>query len=244
MNILFAEWDICPYATIKNDFETLGHTVLTLEKRPRNVRSDPKFRNLISQKITQEFVSCVFSLQFYPILADICNKLNIPYICWCTSCPAPMLYHKSVLHDTNYIFTFDSYMLTALQQIGVSHCYYLPLAVNPDKSSFDREEIGHSIVSDINFIGSLYTQDACLTELSKLSHSTLGYLDGILQGQQLIYGYPFLENLLTPDILLEFQEKISLKPQTGGMETYEYIYSELILSKVLTRNERVAFIKN
>lgn len=47
------------------------------------------------------------------------------------TCDNPLIsmYHESVFHDCNYIFTFDKTNYLEFREMGVKHIWYLPLAV-------------------------------------------------------------------------------------------------------------------
>lgn len=239
MTILFPDWNLYQYDDIKGALETLGHIVLSPQEKPRNSRQDPRYEAMLTDLIRNQHIGLILTLDFYPVIADICHRMEIPYAAWCTALPASSVYQKSIFHETNYIFCFDSGLQQTLIQSGVPRVFYLPLAATEDTAIQPLS----SYTTDINFVGSLHAQSRSLRELSRLTPATLGYLDGLLQGQQLVYGYSFMQHLLTPAILKEFQEKLSLKLPAGSFETLEHLYAEKILSEVLTRNERVSFLQ-
>lgn len=59
------------------------------------------------------------------------------------------------------------------------------------------------VESDVSFVGRLYTEEHNLYDRMepKLDDYTKGYLEGIMESQRMIYGYTFIEELLTPGIV-------------------------------------------
>ena len=63
----------------------------------------------------------------------------------------------------------------------------------------------------------------------KLDDYTKGYLEGIMESQRMIYGYTFIEELLTPGIVEKMMAAMPVKVQENGMESIEYIYANYFL---------------
>ena len=52
-----------------------------------------------------------------------------------------------------------------------------------------------------------------------------------MKSQRLIYGYTFIEELLTPDIVEKMMTAMPVKVQENGMESIEYIYANYFLCR-------------
>ena len=74
------------------------------------------------------------------------------------------LFHSSVFHSVNRIFLFDHALYERMQQIGIPHIYYMPLAANTTRinalSLSDKDRKRYSC--DISFVGSLYEKNATM----------------------------------------------------------------------------------
>lgn len=62
--------------------------------------------------------------------------------------------------------------------------------------------------SEVSFVGSLYTEHCPYDKLSNPSAELTGYLNGIMDAQSLVYGYYFIEELLTTDICETFKKHL------------------------------------
>lgn len=82
----------------------------------------------------------MFTSNYFPVVADACHEVNIPYISWCYDSPLVLTFSKTVFYPTNFIFIFDSKMVADLQNLGVKQVFYMPMAVNPT-----AEQITHNI---------------------------------------------------------------------------------------------------
>lgn len=242
MNILFPTWKSFGVEDIKETFEELGHKVSLYEREPKNYRIDPRYKSEIKKYIKENDIDAVFTSNYYPVISDGCNDIKIPYLSWCYDSPLILTYSKSVFNEVNRIFIFDSLMVQELRNLGVKNVWYMPMAVNEKRladlsiSPQDRK----IVESDVSFVGRLYTEEHNLYDRMepKLDDYTKGYLEGIMESQRMIYGYTFIEELLTPDIVEKMMAAMPVKVQENGMESIEYIYANYFLCRKMTQLDR------
>ena len=247
MKILFPTWKSFGVEDIKETFEKLGHSVLLYKNEPKNYRIDPKYKSEIKKYIRENSVDAVFTSNFYPVISDGCNDIKIPYLSWCYDSPLILTYSKSVFNKVNRIFIFDSLMVQELRNLGVENVWYMPMAVNEkrlEKMSISAQD-RKIVESDVSFVGRLYTEEHNLYDRMepKLDDYTKGYLEGIMESQRLIYGYTFIEELLTPDIVEKMMAAMPVKVQENGMESIEYIYANYFLCRKMTQLDRTGIFK-
>ena len=241
MKILIPDWKSFGRDDIRETLVNLGNEVIFYQKEPRNYRQDPRFRSELRNYVKEEHIDLIFSSNYYPILSNVCNDIKIPYVSWCYDSPLVLTYSDTIFHSCNYIFIFDSQMVTDLKALGVKQVYYLPMAVNPKRLSTLTISPEHRklLDADVSFVGSLYNEKHNLYDrFSDLPVYTKGYLEGIMAAQQQIYGQLFLEECLTPEILEELQKNIPLEPSGDGHETLRYLYANYCLCRKITQTER------
>lgn len=241
MKILIPDWKSFGRDDIRETLVNLGNEVIFYQKEPRNYRQDPRFRSELRNYVKEEHIDLIFSSNYYPILSNVCNDIKIPYVSWCYDSPLVLTYSDTIFHSCNYIFIFDSQMVTDLKALGVKQVYYLPMAVNPKRLSTLTISPEHRklLDADVSFVGSLYNEKHNLYDrFSDLPVYTKGYLEGIMAAQQQIYGQLFLEECLTPEILEELQKNIPLEPSGDGHETLRYLYANYFLCRKITQTER------
>jgi len=190
--------------------QSLGCTVdeITAEMTNKTV-SVHQCMMLVSEKLSAAHYDAVFTINFYPVISEVCSIYKIPYICWTVDCPIVELYSDSIKNKWNRIFLFDYAQYQEFHPKNPGCIFYLPLAA--DTVHYDA--VINSITpadsifqSDISFVGSLYTEKASYNKADKLPPYLRGYLEGIMNSQLKVYGYNFLPEVLTEQIANEYKK--------------------------------------
>lgn len=241
MKFLIPDWKSFGKEDIQDALETLGHQIIYYTPEPKSYRRDPKFRSECRRFIKEQQIDIIFSSNYFPILSTICHELKIPYLSWCYDNPLVLLYSDTIFHSCNHIFLFDSQMVMDLHNLGVKQAYYLPMAVNPKRlASLSATEQQKKILdADVSFVGALYNEKHNLYDrFEQLNPYTKGYLKGVMQAQRQVYGYNFLEQTLTPEILEQLTKTVPLQPNKDGHETLAYLYANYFLCRKITQMDR------
>ncbi|MDD6656544.1 MAG: DUF3880 domain-containing protein [Lachnospiraceae bacterium] len=139
----------------------------------------------------------VFSINFFPAVSEVCEKLQILYVCWSVDCPVLELFYHAIRNQHNRIFLFDKIQFERFSPYNPEHIYYLPLGCNTSRLENCIQSITendrHLYTSDISFVGSLYDEMDSINRMNNLDEHTKGYIDGLTEAQLKIYGYNFLE---------------------------------------------------
>lgn len=242
MNILFLDWPCFGRTDFLNFFRERHDSVTLFSHDDYELRkSDSFLAALYSILENQQFDFC-FSYNFFPLMATACYKCNIKYVSFVYDSPQVKLYSYTVTYPTNYIFLFDSSLVTQFQKEGLSTFYYMPLPVNANRihSLLQKPYDSTRLSADVSFVGSLYNENHNLYDsLQGISSYTKGYLDAIMQAQSHVYGYNFLEECLTPAITAELQNVTHYQKNTDGVESLSFIFSDYYLCRKLTSMERI-----
>ena len=166
---------------------------------------------LVKEALDQYHPMFVFSINFFPAIADICQIYNTKYLCWTVDCPVPELFSKSVQHQTNRIFLFDRVQYERIYPYNPEGIFYLPLAAATER--FDKvvadittADVG-KYSSDISFVGSLYVEKNPLRTLRRtLPEFSTGYIDGVVEASLKVMGYNFMEETITEDIVFALKD--------------------------------------
>lgn len=223
-----------------------NYSIVPYHGKPRSFYYDPVFQRNMIQKIEEQEIDVVFSLQFLPILSNICDKLKIPYISWCYNDQINrLLLSDSVFNNCNFIFHTDSKWVLKLQRLGVKQVFYLPWAARTIK----REQIcaiSSESVMDIAVFDTGNTEALRLyiEMLTRLDRRTRGFLDGLIQAQGSIYGFNFIENVLNDEILSFLQKAASLPVLRGSTADMAELYAFQILYPVVTKKELDSILRN
>lgn len=211
MTILFYRYGSICEPDLINVFHSLGITVEeeSSEITDKNI-SPAKCVELISRRIETARPVFVFSINFFPAIAEVCHLYQILYLCWTVDCPVLELFSASLCHNTNRIFMFDRAQYEYFRRFNPECCFHLPLASCTERfdkvtsaiTSADKAQYS----SDISFVGSLYTEKNPLRCLPPLPDYVAGYINGIVDASLKVSGYNFMEDVLTEQVINSIHE--------------------------------------
>lgn len=232
-------------------FQELGNEVteMTEEIYHKNILPSEEV-TLLKNELLAHTYDFVFSINFFPFISEVCNIFKIRYICWTVDSPVMELYSLSIKNPWNRIFMFDRSQYREFYSINPDCIFYLPLATNPVRwekeiNNCTPQEISH-FSSDISFVGSLYTEKSPYHRLKNASNYLKGYLDGIMEAQQKIYGCFFLEDVLPDNIVTDFRNHFSgfYTPPEHTFCNDRTILAQLYLGAEISARERVSIMKS
>lgn len=213
MRILFYRYGSICEPDMITGFLELGHMVseMTLEITQKDLPVTTRIQ-LLHQELLKQSYDFVFSINFYPFISEVCRIHGILYLCQSVDCPVMDLLSFSIKNKCNRIFLFDTAQYRDIAPKNPGRVFHLPLATNPARWSQVIQNASSGSVqkykSDVSFVGSLYTEKCPYDRLKNPSDYLKGYLKGIMEAQQKIYGYYFLEEVLTDDMIKEFREHL------------------------------------
>ena len=251
MKVLFLEWNGYGNADIKDAYREIGHEVISFPYDPASYRSDPVYENSLTQEIRKHSPDYIFSFNYFPIVSKVCNQEGLPYISWVYDSPYITLYSYMTIFPCNHIFVFDREFANEFIKNGIRTVHYLPLAANTKRldqmnqfSAFHNSPYANK--TDVAFIGSLYTENVksgFFSRFDTVSQYTKGYLYGIMAAQKNVFGYNFIQETLTPDIITDLEAACPSKPNADGVESNEYIYAQYFVNRQITAMERPEIIR-
>ena len=213
MNILIYRYNSIYEPDVIDVLKQLGHRVdeLTEEMERKDIAPQECLR-WVSNALKKKKYDLVFSINFFPVISEVCNIFRVPYFCWIVDSPVMELYSHSIRNPWNRIFLFDYALYEEFSPQNPNGIFYLPLGANyarldPLIASITSED-KKRFSSDISFVGSLYTEKCPYNRLKDENSYLKGYLDGIIEAQLKVYGYNFLEECLTDQMVEEFKKKV------------------------------------
>jgi len=210
MNILVYRYGSICEPDIIEAFRKLQLNVIeeTTEINKKNLLPSEQVK-LVKEALDNYHPMFVFSINFFPAIADICHIYGVKYICWTVDCPVMELFSKSIGYDTNRVFLFDRAQYEAVYDYNPNGIFYLPLAAATER--FDEviatigEEDRKKFSSDISFVGSLYIEKNPLRKVEGLSDYVKGYVKGVTEGSLKVMGYNFIEETITEEVVSELK---------------------------------------
>ena len=251
MEILMMEWNSFGNEDIIAGFKELGHTVKTMPFSNKELHQDEKIEHEIINAIREFSPDFIFSFNYFPIISLACKKADMKYVSWVYDNPFVMLYSYTVIYPGNYIFIFDKELYMEFHKSGIKTIYYMPLAANTDRLHAMETSKNLDIFkkskwmnqAEIAFIGSLYTEKHQFYQrLDGISPYTRGYLEGIMAAQKNVYGYNFIQEILTPEIIEDMGKILPMEPDPRSVATKEYLFAQYVINRQITAMERTELL--
>lgn len=246
LNIFYIEWKSFCNEDMFRAFEEAGHTITRIPYDSID-KSREEAQELLEEGLKRAACDFVFSFNYFPEISNSCKELNLKYVSWVYDSPHIQVYSYTVLNPCNYIFLFDYVMYEEFKKSGISTVYYLPLAVNGSRLAAMDSDTGKGAkyAADISFVGSLYSEKKhrIYDKFQDMDQYAKGYLDGLIQAQKNVYGYNFLQEMLTPDIVKEMQKVYPTNPNATTVLTPEAMYADYVLCRQVTALERQEILR-
>lgn len=240
MHILMYRWKAYNYRDIEQTFKLLGHTVDNIEQELGSYDVSPEFERVIEVKIRENRYDMVFTVNYFPLISNVCMRTGVRYVSWTCDNPLISMYHESVFNGCNYIFTFDKTNYLEFREMGVKHIWYLPLAVDVKRLDMvvDNADDLAKYRGDVAFVGSLYERNSYDKLKHKLPEYLCGYFDAVMEAQLNISGANIVEPMLTADILEQLQEYFELEKSEGSFSDLGLIFQTTVLGFKIAEIER------
>ena len=128
-----------PYQLVIGAFTRLGLTCDELNDEVTNKSISPSQRvELVSKAILSNMDAgtpylFVFSINFYPDISALCQRLRVKYVCWSVDCPVLELFSNEIKNEYNRVFLFDRHQYQWVQKYNQDGAFHLPLASDVER---------------------------------------------------------------------------------------------------------------
>lgn len=252
MEILIYRYNSICEPDIIQVFESFGITVYQekMEMTDKQVSPSRQAAKITEWLLSHQF-AFVFSVNFYPAISYTCNHFKIPYVCWSVDSPVAELFSNALKNEWNRIFLFDRAQYAFFHPYNPEHIFYLPLATNVGRwekvllemTDEDYQKYGN----DVAFVGSLYSEKSRydkLLENNSLSAYTQGYVSGLIQAQLKVFGYNFLYDSLSEEVVREIAsaDPSFYRGQDVFLDTDRYLAAHQYIGMKLASVERTTIL--
>ena len=246
MEILFYRYNSICEPDLIAAFQKLGITVVeeTTQISQKKV-SGSQIVDSVSELIKKHKFLFVFSINFFPALSEICEFVQIPYLCWTVDVPVMELFSSSIKNKCNRIFLFDRSQYLYFKDRNPEGIFYLPLATNVerwDKAVSKATEAERKVFSsDISFVGSLYGEKNRYRKIEGLSEYAKGFVSGLVEAQLQLYGANLVESSLSDELMMEMDKLVSdmHQPLCGDdKEAQRYLIAHFYIGYEIAQIER------
>lgn len=249
MNILFYRYGSICEPDILEVFQKMGFCVYedAQEITDKSLSTEKKLAS-VSAILCEHNVDFIFSINYFPFLSELCERLGLMYVCLSVDCPVLELFSKTIHNHCNRIFLFDYTQYETFHPQNPDCIFYLPLATNVNRwdsvlSGLAEEDV-LAYCNAVSFVGSLYHEKSPLSLLKAdtgLSDFDTGYMNGLTEAQLKVYGANFLEDALSPEWISHVKQLFPdfLTLPDAFTDTDRYVAANYYLGMRVSESERV-----
>lgn len=244
MKIIYCRWGSICETGIMNAFKRIKHDIVDFHRLFDSVDYDKEYLTDLADCIQKHpDASCVFSVNFQPIVARCCKVFKIPYISWTVDCPSFQLYSETIAYPTNRIFVLDRLQAEKFAPMNPDNIFHMPMAC--DVATWDSVKVtaeDHKEYDcDISFVGSLYSEKCRYNFIEKdLPEYMQGYVKGLVDAQLNVYGYNFIEDSISDEWAVEFKKYADWAPLGPDyVEDVKAIVADTYIGYKCTEQERI-----
>lgn len=203
MKLLFFQWNAFMQRGIENAMKRLKITYAPFYYVFQDWDKDDVFVDKFARHLKSGGYDTVFSVNFSPLIAQVCDALRIRYISWVYDCPLHIRRTDTLSYACNEIYFFDRTQARRYQEMGIKTARHLPLAVDtqlfakvPEGAVLKdgRQTAPTDYDCDVSLLGQLY-QSEFRYLCSPLDAYQKGYLEGCVKAQMQLSGGYILEEM-------------------------------------------------
>ena len=132
MEILFWQWHSFMGKGIERALHRLGVAYDTFFYQMNDWEKDDRFAEQLEKKIQQQDYDVVFSINFNPIISDVCQNHKLPYRAWVYDSPIHIRNTKALKNSYTKVYFFDRGQAEEYRRQGIAF-HTLDLLINDAK---------------------------------------------------------------------------------------------------------------
>jgi len=243
MNIIIHRYNSICEPDYIDSFKKLGINVIEdrAEMDNKNTLLEERIR-ILGEMILSERPLFVFTINFFPYIAMVCEKLKCFYVCVSVDCPVVELFSETIKSRFNRVFLFDKAQYEEVRIYNPECVFHISLGVNVDRINTTLgEPIWNNYKYDVSFVGSLYNEKDALEQiLPKLPMKEMGYCTGLLAAQSLFGGQDLLEECISNELIhaIKINDKNFYPSKLCVKDTDRFVAVNNYLSYHLTAQDR------
>ena len=249
MEILFHRYGSICEPDIIEAFQSLGISVLEEDSEiyEKNIPSETRIK-VLAEQILLNKPAFVFSINYFPYISEVCQKLNVLYVCLSVDCPVLEFFSDSIHNSCNRIFLFDYNQYLQFKDENPDCIFYLPLGTNTDR--WDSLLSGDRDKNDVSLVGSLYTEKSPYDDLL-MPEFERGFTDGLVEAQLKFPGLDLINEVLADKQVQAIKTAMAEKNGThwerymladAYTDTNKYVATNYYLGMRVSQIERIRLL--
>ncbi len=245
MNIIFYRYKSICEPDFIDSFRTLGLEVIEDKDGMNSALSVDQKISHLGELILENRPLFVFTVNYYPFIALLCEKLHVFYIAETVDCPVFEIFNTSVKSRFNRLFLFDKAQYDAIHNENPGGIFHLPLGAACTRLDNTLKDV-HEYRYDISFVGSLYNEKDPFGKSRNIPLPLKKSIDDAINTQlsHEVYGQKYLEAIVTKDFIKAIK-KLSPDFYPSDMSVFDissYVALNDYLSPHATYIERVRIL--
>ncbi len=241
MKILFWQWNAFMQKGIENALKELNIEYDVLMQIPSDWEGDALLERALEERLQRAHYDKVLSVNYCPVVSNICQKYNVTYISWVYDSPVHIRDISSFANACNRIYFFDRGQMQYYKDMGYVNVFHMPLAADEavwrnalNCSRAERERYA----CDVAFVGQLYNSDYEYL-MGPLPLYERGEMEGIISAQGILYGAYILDQLLDDEMMAR-ANKYYAKASGGRVQVSKAEMEYAFACEVTGRERRLA----
>ncbi len=239
MKIIMYKWKAYNHFDLKRSLQQRGHIVDEISGELASFQADEQFETRFEEALNSENYDLVMSVNYFPLISNICERYKICYVSWCCDSPISTMYDNSIFNSVNRVFTFDKVNQLEFEEMGAP-VYYLPLCSAADRadeiiSGADNLE---NYDAPVSFVGSMYNKNSYDEVYGHFPEYMKGYFDCAIKLQMNVYDRYLLDSVLDGDMLAQLGKYFVIAKSEGSFSDLSLIFSTTVLSYKIAQLER------
>ncbi len=233
MKLLYWKWNSFMGEGLEQAFHRRGITYDVFTYILKDWERDNRFQEQLEEQLGSISYDAVFSINYSPLLTEVCEKKKIPYISWIYDSPIHIRNMDPMKRKINRIFLFDRGQVEHYRTIGIE-AFHLPLAASVDVFA-PNAKTNTAYSCEISLLGQLYRTEY-LHYTKPLDTYQRGFLEGVVNSQMHVYGGYFLNEVITDDLISKLNE--CYDKTFAGKVRIQRRELEYLLAQEITSRER------
>ncbi|MCR4792581.1 MAG: DUF3880 domain-containing protein [Lachnospiraceae bacterium] len=199
MKVLFYRYNSICEPDFIDAFKKIGLEVseMTVEMYRKDIPGEERVR-LLLERIVKDQPLFVFSIDYFPFISMVCERVGIIYAALSVDCPVAEIYSKDISDKCNRVFLFDRIQHESVQDFNPGNIRYMPLGAAVDR--LDKLPFPDEYRYGVSFIGSTYEEKdryLMLVKSGRLRGVALERLEMIISRQVNKPGLDLIEQMIT-----------------------------------------------
>jgi len=129
MKILFWQWHSFMGKGMERALHRLNIAYDTFFYQMNDWETDDRFAEQLEKRISQQAYDAVISINFNPVISDVCQNHKLPYRAWVYDSPIHIRNVQALKNSYTKVYFFDRGQAEEYQRQGIN-AGYLPLAAD------------------------------------------------------------------------------------------------------------------